>query len=206
MIEFFSQVVDLILNAVSGLGYLGVFILMAIESSFIPFPSEVILIPAGVLVSRGEMSFFLVLLAGLAGSIVGALVNYYLAMYLGRKVAHKVISRYGNVFLLSNERIKRSEKYFDKHGEITTFVGRLIPGIRQLISLPAGFSKMKLNRFILFTGLGAGIWAGILIYLGFLFGENQVLIEQNLNLFGLVLLGVALLIILLYLAFYKGKN
>ena len=206
ILELFQNSVETIINLIGSLGYTGIFLLMTIESSFIPFPSEVVLIPAGVLIQRGEMSLYLVFLAGLLGSLAGALINYFLAFYLGRAFTKKIISVYGKFLFISEKNVLKSEEFFNKHGEITTFVGRLIPVIRQLISLPAGFSKMNLARFSLFTSFGAGIWAAILIYLGIAFGENQEIINQNLNLVTLVLILLALVIILIYLMHQKLKR
>lgn len=155
-------------------GFLMVFILMTVESSFIPFPSEVIMIPAGFLASRGELTFghpqidlAVAFICGLAGSLAGAYINYYLAMFLGRPFLYK----YGRYFFIKPGVLTRSEEIFLKYGEITTFVCRLLPGIRQLISLPAGISRMPLSRFTLFTGLGAGIWSLVLLGIGFYFGS-----------------------------------
>ena len=154
-------------------GFVFVFILMAIESSFIPFPSEVILIPAGFLAYRGALTFgsphtdlFVVLLCGLAGSMAGALFNYHFALYLGRPFLY----RYGKYFFIRPNTLTRAEDLFLRYGEITTFVCRLLPGIRQLISLPAGVSRMSLLRFSIFTALGAGIWSAILAWIGYYLG------------------------------------
>lgn len=152
------------------LGYPGITILMAIESSFIPFPSEVVLPPAGFLAAQGRMNAWLALGAGLLGSLIGALINYYLAAHLGRPFLH----RYSRYVLIKEAKLDRAEAFFRRHGEISTFIGRLIPVIRQLISLPAGIARMRLDRFALYTGLGAGIWCAILTYLGWYVGSRKL--------------------------------
>ena len=150
-------------------GLLLIFIFMTIESSFIPFPSEVVMIPAGFLAARREMltgnvwiDCILAIVIGSAGSLAGAYINYYLALYLGRTALHK----YGKYFFLKEETILRAEEVFREYGAAATFICRLLPAIRQLISIPAGLSKMPLASFTLFTGLGAGIWVVILTAIG----------------------------------------
>ena len=150
-------------------GFIIIFIFMTIESSFIPFPSEVVMIPAGFLAYRGALTtgipwldLVLAVFFGLLGSLAGAYVNYYLSVWLGRPFLHK----YGRYFFLSEEHLDRAEEIFRKYGDIATFVCRLLPAIRQLISIPAGLSRMPLGRFTLFTGLGAGIWTAILAGIG----------------------------------------
>ncbi len=150
---------------------------MAIESSFIPFPSEAVLIPAGYLIFEGKMNLFLVFLFALLGSLAGAYINYFLAKTLGRKF----LERYGKYFFITHETLVKLDLYFCRHGSISTFSGRLIPGIRQLISIPAGIARMDLVKFTLYTALGAGIWAGVLIGLGYFIGENQALIKEYLK-------------------------
>lgn len=203
VLEFFFSIIGTLVAIIKELGYFGIFLGMVIESSFFPFPSEVLLVPAGALVAKGEMIFYLVFLAGLLGSLVGAFINYFIALFLGRTAVDFLVSKYGKFMFLNKEKIRKSDKYFLKHGEITTFIGRLIPGIRQLISLPAGFSKMNLFKFSLFTALGAGLWTGILICTGYVFGNNVDLIKGNIT---LALLVFALIIIILYLIKRKKKS
>jgi len=196
--ELAQALVDLIF----GWGYLGIFIMMAIESSFIPFPSELVLVPAGYLAAKGEMSLVLIMTAALAGSLVGAYINYYLARTLGRKF----LLKYGKYFFIKEETLLKMELYFKKHGHISTFTGRLIPGIRQLISIPAGLAKMNLAEFTIFTFLGAGIWALILVLLGYFIGENQGLIKEYLKEITAVVFIAVVFIGLLYYRYQKRKG
>ncbi len=206
MLEILQKLASWLVSTIGSLGYFGIFLLIAIESSFIPFPSEVVLIPAGYLIYQGRISLLIVFICALAGSLAGALVNYYLAFYLGRKASEKLADKYGKFLLISRESIEKTEKYFKNHGEITTFIGRLIPAIRQLISLPAGFAKMNLGKFCIYTCLGAGTWSAVLIYLGYAFGENQQLIQQNLKLFTIIALLLCGIIVLLYLIAKRAKK
>jgi membrane protein DedA with SNARE-associated domain len=155
-------------------GFLMVFIFMTIESSFIPLPSEVVLIPAGFIAYRKEFFFgepyidlTILFICSVVGSLAGAYINYYLAMYLGRPFFY----RYGKYFFISPSVLTRAETIFLKYGEITTFICRLLPAIRHLISLPAGIAKMPLSKFTIFTGLGAGIWTIILLWVGYYLGS-----------------------------------
>ncbi len=206
MFSLISQISTFLLELINNLGYLGIFIGMTIESSFFPFPSEIIMIPAGALIAQGKMSLHLVFISGILGSVTGALINYYLALFLGRPLIDILIDRYGKFFFISRKNLKKSDIYFKKHGEITTFLGRLIPGIRQIISLPAGFSKMNLLKFILFTTLGAGFWIFILIYTGYFLGNNLVFIENNLNIIVLLLTIFSLITALFYILYEKRKS
>lgn len=200
MMELINNLFLLILNIINQLGYIGILIGMTIESSFFPFPSEIILIPAGVLVAQGKMSFLLVFIAGLFGSILGAWINYFLAFFLGRKTIDCLVNKYGKFLFITKNKLKKSEIYFKKHGEITTFLGRLVFVVRQLISLPAGFAKMNFAKFTLFTALGAGIWTSLLIGVGYLFGNNSELILKFLT---PILIIFSLIIIIIY---FKRKS
>ncbi len=165
----FEAVVGWITETIFQLGYPGITLLMALESSFFPFPSEVVLPPAGYLAAQGRMSAPLALGAGVLGSLLGAVFNYYLAVRLGRPLLHK----YHRYLLMREASLDRAEAYFRNHGEISTFVGRLIPVIRQLISLPAGLARMRIDRFVIYTALGAGIWCTILTYIGWYVGRHS---------------------------------
>lgn len=151
------------------LNYWVITLLMAIESSFIPFPSEVVVPPAAYLAaSGGELNVFVVVICATVGAIIGALVNYFLALHLGRPLVYRFAnSRWGHLCLIDEEKVKIAEQYFDNHGAIGTFVGRLVPAVRQLISIPAGLSRMSLPRFVLYTTLGAGLWNSILAAIGY---------------------------------------
>ncbi len=163
-----EAVVTWLTDTIFRLGYPGITLLMAIESSFFPFPSEVVLPPAGYLAAQGRMNVWLALGAGLTGSLIGAFINYYLAVFLGRPLLH----RYHRYLLMREASLDRAERFFRRHGEISTFVGRLIPVIRQLISLPAGVARMRLDRFALYTALGAGIWCAVLAFIGWEVGRH----------------------------------
>lgn len=162
-----QELVNVIVDMVSQFGYLGIFIMMFLESTFFPFPSEVAMIPAGYLAYKGEMNMVIAIIAGVTGSLAGALFNYYLAKHYGRKG----VLAFGKYFFFTEEKLQTMEHFFTKHGAFSTFVSRLIPGVRQLISLPAGLSKMPIYPFTLYTTLGAGIWVVILAIIGFYLGS-----------------------------------
>jgi len=176
-VESLHNVIDWIVSTVSAWGYGGIFVAMFLESSFFPFPSEVIMIPAGYLAYKGEMNIIYAILSGIIGSIAGALFNYYLALFFGRKV----LLRYGKYIFLNRDKLDKLEAFFNSHGEISTFNGRLIPGVRQYISLPAGLAKMDIKLFGIYTALGAGIWVTVLTILGYFLGANESLIKEYLH-------------------------
>jgi membrane protein DedA with SNARE-associated domain len=172
--EFLINHIELLAGNAHAWGFIIVFVLMTIESSFIPFPSEVIMIPAGFLAYRGTLTFgeplldlCAVIAFGVIGSLVGAFINYYLALALGRPFLY----RWGKYFFIKPNTLERAEEIFRKYGDMATFVCRLLPAIRQLISIPAGISRMSLRRFGFFTGLGALIWSAILAFIGYYLGS-----------------------------------
>ena len=195
-------VVDFIVQTVGSLGYGGIFIMMFLESSFFPFPSEVVMIPAGYLAYKGEMNIYIVVFAGIAGSLAGAVFNYFLAVKFGRAF----VLRFGKYFFFKEETLDKMEEFFKKHGPISTFTGRLIPGVRQYISLPAGLARMNLMQFSIYTSLGAGIWVIILAMLGYFIGGNQELIDEWLKTI-LIIIAVSLVIlVVLYIKFKKRSE
>lgn len=161
-----ADIVNFIVNIVGDLGYIGIFFMMFLESSFFPFPSEVVMIPAGYLAYKGEMNIYIAIFMGILGSLAGALFNYILALKFGRAF----VLKFGKYFFFTESSMEKMEVFFKNHGEISTFVGRLIPAVRQYISLPAGLAKMNLTKFCFYTSFGAGIWVIILTIIGYYVG------------------------------------
>lgn len=173
----FGSLIGWLVDVIGSMGYAGIAGLMFLESSFFPFPSEVVMPPAGFLAHKGEMSLALVLISGIAGSLLGALFNYWLSLRFGRPFFIK----YGKHFGVTHEALDKADGFFARHGHISTFIGRLVPVIRQYISLPAGIAHMDLRVFCLYTTLGAGIWVVILTMLGYWLGENKALVDAYLS-------------------------
>lgn len=193
--------------------YWFVFLFMVVESSFIPFPSEVVVPPAAYLaVTRGDMNIFVVVILATLGALVGALFNYGISIWIGRPIVYRFAdSRLGHACLINREKVKKAEDYFDRHGSVSTFIGRLIPTVRQLISIPAGLARMNIWKFSFFTFLGAGLWNVVLALLGYWLGKtvpyDQLFstIEQYngyLTWFGLAI-GVICVVFILYNAFKR---
>ena len=161
-------IISLTGGALENLNYFWIIVFMTIESSFIPFPSEVVMIPAAYMAAaEGEMSVPMIILCGTIGALIGALINYSLAYYLGRPIVYKFAnSRFGHMCLIDQQKVEDAENYFYKHGTSATLIGRLIPAIRQLISIPAGLSKMNIWKFMVYTSIGAGVWNAVLVALG----------------------------------------
>ena len=198
---------------VDNAGYWLVFLFMVIESSFLPFPSEVVVPPAAYLaVTKGDMNVFLIVLVATAGAVVGALINYFLAVWLGRPIVYAFAnSRIGHACLIDRAKVEKAERYFDEHGAVSTFIGRLIPAVRQLISIPAGLARMNIGKFVAFTALGACVWNCILAALGYWLGktvpldtlyENVEKYNSYFTIGGFILL----LLCLLYIIWQAFKN
>jgi len=195
---YMEELIKFLLDTVGRLGYTGIFFLMALESSFFPFPSEVVIPPAAYLAARGEMNLYGVITAGVAGSLAGAWFNYLLALKLGRPALSFFLRHYGKYLLLSEATLLKVEDFFARHGHISTFVGRLIPGVRQYISLPAGLGRMNPWIFSTFTVLGAGVWVVILALCGYWVGKNEGLLREALHRAGWAVTVFALLVLLIY--------
>jgi membrane protein DedA with SNARE-associated domain len=193
MLESF---VSWLLNLFRGMGYPGIIALMAVESSIVPLPSELVMPPAGYLAAKGEMSLAVAVACGVLGSVLGALANYGLARWLGRAF----FLRLGKYVFITEKGLDRSERYFAAHGEISTFLGRMLPVVRHLISIPAGIARMRLGRFVVFTGLGALVWCSILTGIGWFIGSREDVILEVLNREAQRYAGRAILVLLPILA------
>ncbi len=202
-----ERFIDWLLQTLLDLGYPGIVALMAMESSILPVPSELVMPPAGYWAAKGQMSFPLALVCGIAGSIIGALANYYGAQLIGRPL----IQRYGKYVFLSERNLQRSERFFAQHGEISTLIGRLFPVIRHLISIPAGLHRMPLPKFILYTAVGAGVWCAILTWIGYFLGQHEgVLRNEEIHRYVtwalLALIPISLVMIAVYVVRRRRKS
>lgn len=196
------ELVTWIVDTIGYMGYPGIVFLMFLESSFFPFPSEVVVPPAGYLAHQGQMNLTLVILSGILGSMLGALFNYWISVKVGRPFFEK----YGRYFLISTETLDKSERFFLRHGHISTFVGRLIPGVRQYISLPAGVARMPLSTFCIFTAVGAGIWVVVLALAGYWLGANGELMLRYIHQISLGLIGICCLLVAMYIIRQRTKR
>jgi len=196
-----QELIDWLLITIGALGYPGIFILMALESSVIPIPSELVMPPAGYLAQQGQMNMLLAILCGTAGSLAGAYANYFAAHYLGRPL----LLKYGKYVWITEKKFAKVERFFRDHGEVSTFVGRLLPVVRHLISLPAGLSGMNHVKFSLYTLAGASLWVTVLTFIGYFIGMNRELIMRYSHhaLIGAVVLSAV--IIILYVRSHKKK-
>jgi membrane protein DedA with SNARE-associated domain len=187
------ELITWLVDTIGAMGYPGIFILMAMESSVIPIPSEVVMPPAGYLAQQGAMNLWVAVICGTVGSLVGAYANYFAAHYLGRPL----LLKYGKYVWITEEKFAKVETFFQRHGEISTFIGRLLPVVRHLISLPAGLAGMNHLKFSLYTLLGAGIWVTILTWIGYFIGQNQELIMKYSHqaLIGVVIFSAILIVL-----------
>lgn len=185
-------------------GYVGIFVMMFLESSFVPFPSEIVMTPAGFLSATGKFNLEFSILTGVAGSVAGAILNYAIALKLGRPF----LVKYGYYVGLRLKHLKKSEQFFEKYGSLGTFVGRLLPVIRQYISIPAGISRMSIVKFIIATAIGSGIWVSFLSILGYEVGANWEIVVSNLHKISifLTLLLIAAIVVFFFVRLRKKHN
>lgn len=169
--DWLHDLLNWLVEFVHDLGYFGIFFMTFIESTFVPIPAEVTMLPAGYLVQQGKLNFWLVFLSSVVGTVGGAYFNYWIAKRYGRDL----FDRYGKYLMVTPKKMEKLERFFEQHGAISTFIGRLIPGLRHYISFPAGLARMKRMPFLLYTALGGGIWMMILLIVGYKIGENQAL-------------------------------
>jgi len=195
------EIINWLITTIGSMGYTGIFLLMALESSLVPIPSEIIMPPAGYLVQQGKMNMVLVILSGTLGSLFGAYLNYFAAHYLGRPF----LLKYGRYVLITEEHFRRVEDYFASHGEISTFIGRLLPVIRHLISLPAGLAGMNHVKFSVYTLLGAFIWVSILTWIGYFLGHEEALIMQYSHQAIIGVLAASFVLVSVYIFLHRRK-
>lgn len=189
----------------SNINYYTITALMAVESSFIPLPSELILPPAAYLAVKGELSLSLIILFSTLGCVIGALFNYLLSFYLGRKIIYALAdSRWARVFFINRQKVEHAEQYFLVNGNSSTFIGRLLPGIRHLISIPAGLSKMNLKKFILFTAIGSALWNSILTLMSYFLVDKWEVYFREIT-WGFILIGVGFIVYLVVKAMKKKR-
>jgi len=196
------ELVNWLVQTIGALGYPGIFALMAMESSVIPVPSELVMPPAGYLAQQGQMNMALVILCGTVGSLVGAYANYFAAHYLGRPL----LLKYGKYVWITEEKFAKVERFFKDHGEVSTFIGRLLPVVRHLISLPAGLAGMNHLKFSLYTLLGAGLWVTVLSYIGYFIGAHRELILQYSHQALIGAMALSMGIIAVYIWNHRRKN
>ncbi|SMF95779.1 membrane protein DedA, SNARE-associated domain [Methylomagnum ishizawai] len=195
------ELINWLVETIGTLGYPGIFLLMAMESSIFPIPSEVVMPPAGYLAQQGKMDMTLVILCGTLGSLAGAYANYFVARWLGRPL----VIKYGRYVWITEQHFDRVESFFLRHGEISTFIGRLLPVIRHLISIPAGIARMDHLRFSLYTTVGAGLWVSILSWIGYFIGAERELIVRYSHQAVLGAVGFSAVLVAVYVVLHRRK-
>lgn len=199
--------INSIINIFGHFGYAGIVFLMALESSIIPVPSELVVPPAGILAFRGEMNLWLIIISGTVGSLIGAMIMYWFSWIFGRAFIMLLADHKFSKFLrITPEKVEKAEKFFLKYGSISIFIGRLLPVVRHLISIPAGFSKMNFGKFILYTFLGSAIWVTVLAFGGYYLGVRAELIAENFKIIAEIFIVVAALASVLYWLYKVKKN
>ncbi|CAL1241615.1 DedA family protein [Candidatus Methylocalor cossyra] len=197
-----SEIISWLVTTIGALGYPGIFLLMAMESSVIPIPSELVMPPAGYLVQQGKMEMAWVILSGTLGSLVGAYANYFVARWLGRPL----VIKYGRYVWITEHHFTRVESFFLRHGEVSTFIGRLLPVARHLISIPAGLAGMDRFRFTVYTTVGAALWVSVLTWIGYVLGQNQALIQEYSHEAVIGAIAFSALVVAVYVAVQRRRS
>jgi len=197
-----QHAVQWLVDFVHTLGYPGIFIMSFLESTFVPIPSEITMIPAGYLVQQGHMSMFWVLLASITGTIGGALANYFIAYYYGRRFLYA----FGKYFFFGHDKMEKLDRFFASHGEISTFTGRLVPGLRHFISFPAGLAHMDLKKFCLYTGAGGALWMATLVGVGYVIGGNKEEIRRYMPYVTAVAISAVVAMITFYMWHHRRRK
>jgi len=188
-------------DAVQGLGYIGLFVLMFFGNALVPIPVEAIMIPAGYLVQQGNMNLIGVMASAILGDISGSLFSYYIAYHFGRRF----LFAYGKYFFFSHDKVEMLDRFFASHGEISVLTGRLIPGLRHFMAFPAGLSHMRVKKFVAYTGIGGGLWMSILVLVGYLIGGNKTLVRHYMTYIEVVVIGAIIVMIMLYIRHHRKK-
>jgi membrane protein DedA with SNARE-associated domain len=191
-----------LVDVVQWAGYIGVFVATFLESTFVPIPSEVTMIPVGVLVQSGDMNLIIVIAISVIGAVSGALFNYYIAYHYGRRFLYN----YGKYLFFNHDKMEKLDKFFASHGEISTFTGRLVPGLRHIIAFPAGLAHMNLKKFCIYTGAGGGIWMTTLIMVGYIIGGNKEVMHKYATYISLGAVAGVILLIGFYIWHQRRKN
>ncbi len=197
-----EAIAEWLVHFVHSFGYGGIFVMTFFESTFVPIPAELTMVPAGYLVQQGQMNAVLVMIISVSGAITGSIANYYIAYHYGRRFLYA----YGKYFFFGHDKMEKLDAFFASHGEISTLTGRLVPGLRHFISFPAGLAHMNLKKFILYTTVGGGLWMGVLVFLGYLIGGNKALVRHYTPyVTGAAIMGVAIMIVV-YIKHHNGKS
>ena len=200
--DFIYYWLDLLVQFTDRAGYLGIFIMTFLEGTFLPIPSELTMIPAGYLIYQGELSLLYVIISSILGTLCGALFGYYIAYKFGRGL----IIKYGKYFMMDEKKLDFIQSFFQKHGAISTFTGRLVPALRHFISFPAGLARMDVTKFCIYTTMGGGIWMITLTLLGYYIGENEDMIAEYIPIITLVTISVCLLVVAGYIIKIRKNN
>lgn len=201
MHQYLQAFAEWLVDFTHSLGYFGIFLLTALESTFAPIPSEVTMVPAGYLVQQGHMNFWMVLIASITGTLSGSLLNYWIAARYGRRF----LMKYGHYLFFGPEKVEKLDRYFKSHGEISIFTGRLIPALRHVISFPAGLAHMDLKKFSLYTTLGGSLWMLTLLMIGYMIGDNKAMVKHYVPLITYAALAIVITMVSVYIIKHRRK-